>query len=635
MLSGFVAVDVVLGRVRPLAASVVLVPISMGLPLGWMERLDLMKRAALFSSVIAAALLAMPREAEACGGTFCDTGPNAMPVPQTGENILFAMGEGYTEAHIQIQYDPNTEAAKFAWVVPMTALPEFSVGSQTLFTNVLASTVPAYGFNYTFDSCGDQGNSSGLTGAGDGGDPGGTSAGDETGGETGPEVVLHETVGAFEITVLQGGTAEEVMTWLGANGYQQDAAAEPILAEYLAENYIFAAFKLTNGAEIGEIHPITLRFANDEACVPLRLTRIAAEEDMEVRTFFLANDRVVPQNYKHVLVNPLELDWPNFASNYKEIITLAVDAFGADGKAFVTEYAGPSSIVNPSGVFDASWSPAAFEGLDPIAVVDTLSSQNLMFCDEFNGCVFIHPLIEGLLAQFLPVPDGLGRDEFYGCLSCNEAMIDTMAWGDGSGFSTAMQERIVAPGQHAADLLAQFPTLTRMYTTISPAEMTEDPFFWQNPDLPPVDLTASLATRRIFCNGDALWTLPDGKEVLVPDDGAWPEFGDEMPYVEEIATTPANGAPIAIVDNRTSIQGQLDAYNCALGYPAVTCGDNADSSGGSASGGSASGGDSSGSDTAGENDGGGSGCGCNSGGSTSGVLLLLGAIALRRRRRDR
>jgi hypothetical protein len=108
----------------------------------------------LFLSAAAAtaalAVFAMPKPAHACGGTFCDAGPTAMPVDQTGENILFVMSGDSTEAHIQIQYDPDAEAAQFAWVVPMLALPTFSVGSEQLFQNLLAGTVPAYGFQTTF-----------------------------------------------------------------------------------------------------------------------------------------------------------------------------------------------------------------------------------------------------------------------------------------------------------------------------------------------------------------------------------------------------------------------------------------------------------------------------------------------------
>ncbi len=564
-----------------------------------------------------------------------------MPVDQTGENILFAMGDGYTEAHIQIQYDPTTEASQFAWVVPLTLVPTFSVGSQRLFDNVLAGTVPAYGFNFQFDDCGGDASDSNAGGS----DPTGAGDGGETGSDTGPTVVLEQTVGAFDITVLSGGTADEVMDWLGANGYQQDPNAEPILAEYLAENYLFAAFKLTNGADTAEIHPITLRFETEEACVPLRLTRIAAVEDMEVRTFFLADSRVVPQNYKHVVINPVKLDWPNFAANYKEVITLAVDAFGAEGKAFVTEYAGTSQVVAADGIFSDSWDSAAFANLPVVDVVDTLYAQGLGACDDFDGqCSFTHALLPGLLASFLPVPDGVDSTEFYACLTCFEDQIDLEAWGDGTAFAAAMEQRIVEPGRHARDLLALFPTLTRMYTTISPAEMTADPFFWENPKLPEVDLTQSLATRRILCNGDALWTLPDGREVYVPNDGSWPVINEEMPWEQEVAEMPNSGAPLSLVDNGTLIDTQVAAYNCALGWPANLCGSGADGGTGgpsSETGGPStsdtlggSGEESGGSGSAGLEDGG-SGCGCTTDSrGPMGALWALALVAVRRRQRS-
>ncbi|MBL9104978.1 MAG: hypothetical protein JNL82_28795, partial [Myxococcales bacterium] len=79
------------------------------------------------------ALLTAPQRAEACGGTFCDGGvPGPMPVDQTGESVIFVMGGAMAEVHIQISIDPNTNADKFAWMIPLTAVPEFAVGSQPL-----------------------------------------------------------------------------------------------------------------------------------------------------------------------------------------------------------------------------------------------------------------------------------------------------------------------------------------------------------------------------------------------------------------------------------------------------------------------------------------------------------------------
>ena len=95
-----------------------------------------------------------PTTARACGGTFCDAGvPQPMPVDQTGENVIFVLGDTEAEVHIQIAIDPNTNAQQFAWMVPLAAVPDFSVGSQPLFTNVLNGSVPTYGIQNTFESC--------------------------------------------------------------------------------------------------------------------------------------------------------------------------------------------------------------------------------------------------------------------------------------------------------------------------------------------------------------------------------------------------------------------------------------------------------------------------------------------------
>ena len=545
-----------------------------------------MRRLPFCLSALGFALVGAPSEADACGGTFCDGG--ATPVAQTGETILFVMGEGTTEAHIQIAYDPETDADAFAWVVPLLAVPEFSVGSQPLFDNLLAGTVPAYGFTSQSDLCGPDSNGGGGDGAPPDDDGLLLDIGNDSGG---PDVVLQQTVGAFDITVLSGGTADEVMQWLGDNGYTQDPAAEPILAEYLEEGYLFAAFKLTHGAETEEIHPVVLEFDTSEACIPLRLTRIAAQDDMEVRAFFLADSRVVPENYQHVLVNPLRLDWPSSASNYKEVITLAVDAFEAEGKAFVTEYAGPSTAVGVANVFSPEWDSSAFAELEVVDVPSKLGEQGLMTCNGVGAggwCTETHALVRGLLMQYVPPPPDLAPEEFWGCVSCWPDAIDHGA-RDPVAFAAALEQRIIAPGAHATQVLAEYPYLTRMYTTISPAEMTEDPFFWANPDLDDVDLTNQIATRRILCNGDVVWTLPDGREVYVPEGESWPQFAGEMPYEEEVSRMPPAGAPMTLVDRREAIAALLAQHNCSHEWPTYPlCGPPdapMDTSGGDSSGG--------------------------------------------------
>lgn len=507
---------------------------------------------------MSAAVVTVPDTAEACGGTFCDLGPQAMPVDQSGENILFILDQGDVEVHIQIQYEGDPE--KFAWVIPLTAVPEFSVGSEALFDALLQGTVPTYGFSTTQDDCPmpmlPTPNSDDAFGDG-GGLTGGAGTGDQEG--EGPQVVLRQSVGAYEIAVLEGGTAEEVIAWLDANGYAQDDEAAPILEEYLAEGHLFGAIKLTGGVGVDAIHPITLRYTSDEPCVPLRLTRIAAVENMEIRTFFLGDSRMVPTNYRHVLVNPLKIDWLNLADNYKDVITAAVDAEHANGRAFVTEYAGPSDVVVDPGFVMPGWNPDAFRTAAATDVAGLLMGQNLAMCSEWDGCQFIHPLAAGVLAEFMELPAGVTAEQWLDCPECHEVVM----W-DGEGFADAMAERIVAPGEHAQQLLQQHRYVTRMYTTVSPHEMTEDPIFHPRTDLDDVAAVRQ-GTRRILCSGDAIFTLPDGREVFLPNGADWPEFQAEMPWEEEVAEVPTQGAPVVLANRTAEIDALLDAYNEAAG----------------------------------------------------------------------
>ena len=515
--------------------------------------------------------LLIPAEAEACGGTFCDSGPTTMAVPQTGENILFKLGEDYVEAHIQITIDPNTDATKFAWVIPVTALPEFSVGSQIFFNNMLNASVPTYGIQTQTDFCGDGGNDGSLGSTGgngsDGGegDPGGDPGDGD--GDGGPEIVFKGSVGAYEIAVLDGGTVEGVMQWLGDNGYQQDPTAEPILASYLEQDFLFVALKLGVQSGVEDVHPIVIHYPGTEPCVPIRLTAIAASDDMEIRTFFLGDARVVPVNYRHVLINSLRLDWFNLAANYKEVISMAVDAQEADGNAFVTEYAGTSQTISMAGVIDDAWDSAPFAELidSPIGAIELLTQQNLIYCDvEWdNACTTYHPLLQGILDQYIPVPVGVEPVEFYNCMSCYAALVDLTAWNS-TLFSEAISERIIKPGENARNLVMANPYLTRMYTTISPSEMNADPIFRANATLPDVP-NVRISNQTTHCDGSVSIDLPDGRQVFFPvgEPLVWPDFQDEMPWDEDIDQDGmAQDAPlINLVDNTEKINELLEDYN--------------------------------------------------------------------------
>jgi hypothetical protein len=514
-----------------------------------------------------AALLLGPRPAEACGGTFCDNGPQVMPVDQTGENILFWIDhsgtEPHTEAHIQIQYEGDAE--NFAWIIPVQQVPEVLVGNQALFDNLLLATVPTFNVSTVFETCEEDepavGLCAGLRSVEDFASD--DEAGDEfagDGGETGnegPDILDRGFAGAFEYVVLTGSSVQEIVDWLAMAGYAQDDDAPPILQEYLDDGFVFVAVKLRGGAEVDEIHPLAIRYPGIEPCVPIKLTRIAAVDDMAIRTFFLGEGRAAPQNWPHVVVNPVAFDWVNQGSNYLEVVSLAIDEAG--GRAFMTEYAGTDEVVSTTNVDSPLWDASAFETVEPVAVYDTLIAQGFeLTCDPFgDGCTgFAHPQVEPLLAKYLPPPDGVTAFEFWSNLAQYEGLIDPAAWS-GAGFAADFAERIATPGDHAIEMLGSATTLTRLFTLISPHEMTEDPLFHET-ELGPVDRNFTATITRA-CDGND-WVDFLGTTVALTNAGLYPNI-EGMPNAELIQQVPAMGPPQVTTDNTELIQDLVAAWN--------------------------------------------------------------------------
>ena len=524
--------------------------------------------ASLSVSVLAGLAALTPTEAQACGGTFCEAGPTVMPVDQTGENILFVRDGAFIETHIQIQYEGDPET--FAWVIPVMTEPEIQVGSQALFDNLLASTVPNFGTSTSFD-CTDNGDDGPRFGCGvpfETEDLGSANDGwgDETGGEGdggdgGPDILQRGTAGAFEYVILSGGTIDGVVTWLDDNGFAQDDDAPPILEHYLDQDFVFVAVKLQSGAGVEEIQPLVVRYEAEVECFPLILTSIAAVDNMAIRAFFAGDARAVPTNFALVEPNWALLDWANFGANYLELVTMAIDE-APQGHGWVTEYADTMNVVPSQNLLGPTWSSFAFAEADITSVVDILENQNLMSCNTSQGCQYWHPLVEPLLNQFIPVPEGVSSDAFYSCLECHDALLDSENW-DPQAFADTFAERIVEPGKRAEEIIEDYPFLTRMFTTISPHEMTEDPLFHQNEEMgtytPP-----GVAVTHIECEEPDWTELPNGQAVHHNDANGYPEMNfEDMPAAATVWNVPAMGAPQAVVDNADAIEDVLKSWNKA------------------------------------------------------------------------
>ena len=568
----------------------------------------------MFASLVVTVLA--PEEARACGGLFCDAG-NPMPVDQAAEEVLFVRDGVFMETHIRVVYDGDVE--NFAWVIPLSSddTPQFSVGSDALFGRLSQDSAVVA----SFSNQGGEDECNGWGGDGDGSSSGGGFVPLLDLGDAGepPTVESQGIVGSFEFAVLSGGTVESLLEWLDANGYQQDPEAEPILEDYLMEGAKFAAVKLVASADNDAIHPIVVRYQGSGPCVPLRLTAIAAEEDMGVRLFALDEERLLPLNFEHVSLNWLRLEnWS--MSNYDELVTMAVDEAG--GRAFVSEYVGPSSIVETWGLWESSWDASAFVDIEPQWVTQTLQQQGFMG----------HPLLASIMRQFLPAPPELDEQSFWNNLDEYASLIDQQAWS-GPGFAAALDALIIQPGARANELLETRPMLSRLYTTISPHEMLEDPLFHYRADLGEVPRVRQGA-RVSECDELGVWTL-EGRQLCENEYDTWPALAS-LPWSERVERVPVVGAPQVVFDHSAAIDIIVEAHN------ASTCGGPNPDPGTSSGSGSASG-TSAGVETQGDSSESGAsqdetekgGCACSTTKSTpaEGFAFVVGLVAWRRRRR--
>src|SRR5215831_17419318 len=257
--------------------------------------------------------LLVPRGASACGGFFCSNAP----VDQSGEKILFAVDELGIEVHVQINYTGTD--SEFAWVVPVRQVPTLKLGVDQMFYIVDQMTRPVFYLNWhETGMC-----RSPYAGGGDLDSAHGGSPAPPPQSPGGVDVVAQSVVGPYDSAVIRSDNPQAIKDWLTQNGYNLTPAGAALLDPYVQEQDYFVALKLHAGNDVKDIQPIVLRFAGGEPCVPLRLTAVAAINDMKVTAFLLGQHRAVPSNYYEVRPDLARIDWLAGGANYESIVSAA------------------------------------------------------------------------------------------------------------------------------------------------------------------------------------------------------------------------------------------------------------------------------------------------------------------------
>ncbi|HYQ02727.1 MAG TPA: DUF2330 domain-containing protein [Polyangiaceae bacterium] len=602
-------------------------------------------RSSILGISVWAASAWLPSSALACGGFFCN---QSQPVNQAAEGIIFAdNGDGTVTAVIQIKYQGPSK--NFSWLLPISSVPktdsDIGVASELAFQRLQARTNPSYSLTTTTEgNCAQTRNSSGSA------TPGGTLAVGPTANvpaaDGGVTVEASGVVGAFEWTVisLDKSTAEPAdvaVAWLKDNGFDVPSIGPDKLGPYLKSGMYLLALKLTKGADTGSIRPIVLTYQGTQASIPVKLTAVAANDDMGVLTWVLGKNRAVPANYLSLKLNEARINWFNAASNYNSVVIDAANDAG--GQGFVTEFAGDAATLK-----DAIWTTS-----DESNWTYFKGRLYSSFSDFFNQAYGQYSGWDGFwdaTRAAVTLPDSVSFDDFKLCPNCYSSQIQFSP----SSYIAALEKSVIAPVKLVQGLVDAHPQLTRMYTTLSADEMTLDPLFAFNPDVPAVS-NVHTANRVIECNprvdfSEAPWRieLPQGgviRGVGSANLGVWPQPLNELPPNLSIVRTGESGAGKVVENNADAIGDLLASYNADVDSGTVPTGSTGTAGGsGTPSGSNAAGragvagspGASNGDQPSEPSRTASGGCSVGHSGTPFGAVTLaaaLAAVALRRRRR--
>ena len=488
-------------------------------------------------ALLSALLFASP--VLACGGFFC----SQVPVEQRGEQIVFSYGPEGVTAIIQIAYQGSAE--DFAWVVPVSGQPEVALGPDAIFSELRMWTDPRFSINW------DWGDNSQCLDFGFAEDAAvGNAAPTEEVDGGGVIVLDKQIVGPFIAVTLDATSAgaELLLQWLNDNDFDQPEESLPIIDHYLEQEFNFIAVKLKESATVGDLQPLMLTMPEaDEPCIPLVLTRIAAAPDMPVTAWVFGEHRIVPINWFGVEINPKKIDWLTGGENYEAVATEAINE--AAGHGFITEYAKPfytGNLLN-QGQFDTA---ALATVTDPAQFLDEMLMQNFPRNAQVQSLIQVHipkPAEEDLSEECKT------DQQFYtwNLETCLQQMPEDWVF-DPVAFAADLEEKVVQPlisGQEMLDRVTNAEGtsyLTRLFSTVSPEEMTRDPIFEFNRDLGDVDNYNSIEGSAV-CNDEDQWqldaiTLTHGDESWTIEgpfpDGLWGMNGDDFvdPFPEEAAS---------------------------------------------------------------------------------------------------
>ena len=435
----------------------------------------------------------LPRAALSCGGFFCQF----TPVVQAGEQIVFSQNNNDISALVRIFYQGDAE--NFSWVVPVPASFELDggvdVGSDTTFTELDLATRPQFILDQQGQGCP-------IDFAAAPTDAVAESAADT--GSDGGVSVEESTVGPFDVQLITSENPDSMAMWLEDNEYDLTDRGLELIEPYVLEGMKFVGLKLRSGQSAGSIQPVILRYQSDKPMIPIRLTAVAAQEDMGVLVWIVGPSRAVPDNYLHVIPNYTRLNWyagpQNAYASYQTLITEAMNDAG--GQGFATDMAGTLDDTILSRITDAE---DLQDQLDTLESTTTDAGFIAGLANLGSSAAF-----QAELQRALPLPQGESSFIYFSADRLSQVFnAETLASARNT-LGSSFQSIEIDPLNASTALLPNGRYLTRLFTTLSADEMTLDPTFDYNTQMPAQSVERR-ATLNAACGDNGTeWTLTLG-----------------------------------------------------------------------------------------------------------------------------
>jgi MYXO-CTERM domain-containing protein len=487
----------------------------------------------LLVAVLFAALL-LPNAALACDGCFVPPGQTNAPVLQNAERILFAHDAVTKKSYVWVEIRYAGPPGDFSWVLPSPKQPDVSVGDSWLFDRLDLATAAQFKLDFDgSENCSYSSTQSSGVGCGSAMSDSAGSANlafpSESGkgiNDDGVTVLKHDQVGPYDYELVQATSktegAAKMVKWLNDHGFAVPAKSTPIMDDHVARGDVFIAVRLKAGATVKEVRPIALVMDDSEACVPLRLTSIAAVDDMSVIVTLAGEGRAIPKNHMHVAVNPARIDWFNQAKNYDQVLAAAID--DASGRAFATEYAGklPQTVTTVANI-----------NMNAVSTVTPTFDLTALNTDLLAKTTTRQAAWNRVLAQKLPITSSVatilekylqqaGNQDpvtyYQNLATTNGAIIDPLFDVDGQALAAELESGFCKAVREMGTRLGSATKVTRLVMRISPAEMLHDPVFAYSTTLPDVSNVTNAIAHGV-CRGGS-YNI-DAERLTLANLGSW------------------------------------------------------------------------------------------------------------------